>query len=390
MHSLERLTVVCWQPVLTAHQSETFVALQDCESVTLRAITSRADNLHKPGWVADDPRIPVELLPRRKWRERTNELLSDSDAIHIFATPFDWSRCTLALLSAIRRGRAVFLLSEPYGMAPVGYFADRFPWVEKLKHRLRPALYRFYGALLGRKVAAVFAISPRAVVQYQEIGFPPEHIYPFGYFVSGTAPRTRTASLSAAATAPLRCVFIGSMIERKGIHLALDAFRNSPCLQAQATLDIYGPGQPPSANLPAGVDFRGALPHDQVQEVMAQSDLVLVPSLFDGWGVVVNEAVNAGTPVVASDAVGAAAMLQKWGCGRTFNRGDVGALQQCLEDLAADRSMVEHLRARTAALAQQIQPTVAGRYMYECIHARLCQTTPPIAPWFGEGFDLPR
>ena len=381
MHSPERLTVVCWQPVLTEHQSDTFAALQDCEGISLRVVTSRPDNPHRPGWMVTDTRLPLELLPRRGWGGRINDLLADSDAVHIFATPFDWSKCSVALVKAVARRRSVFLLSEPYGIAPVGYFGDSPRWAAKLKQHLRPLLYRAYGALLGSKVAAVFAISPRAVVQYRHMGFAPEHIFPFGYFVSGATLALRARP--NAETAKLRFVFIGSMIERKGIHLALRAFRASAQLQEHATLDLYGPGERPRSNFPDCVSFRGVLPPEQVQRVMADADAVLVPSLFDGWGVVVNEAVIAGTPVVASDAVGAAAMLLRWGCGRTFESGDAGALQLCLEELIADRSILRQLRPRTAALAKEIQPSVAGRYMYESIHARLNATAPPAAPWFS-------
>ena len=63
-------------------------------------------------------------------------------------------------------------------------------------------------------------------------------------------------------------------------------------------------------------------------------DVLVLPSWFEPWGVVVNEAVAAGLAVVASEAVGAAAELVRDGVnGRVFPVGDVAALGACLGDV---------------------------------------------------------
>ena len=162
----------------------------------------------------------------------------------------------------------------------------------------------------------------------------------------------------------------------------LGAFAGSPFLQANATLDIYGKGDIAAADLPEGVRYCGVLPPDQPIPVMAEADVVVVPSLFDGWGVVVNEAILAGTPVVASDAVGAAAMVRKWDCGRIFPAGDEQSLAALLEQLARDRAQLAQLRRATQALAPQLHPKVAARFLRDSIRSRRIDRSGPDARWY--------
>jgi glycosyltransferase involved in cell wall biosynthesis len=52
--------------------------------------------------------------------------------------------------------------------------------------------------------------------------------------------------------------------------------------------------------------FRGVMPVTAVGSVLAACDVLVLPSRFDGWGVVLNEAASAGLALVASEKVGAA------------------------------------------------------------------------------------
>jgi glycosyltransferase involved in cell wall biosynthesis len=99
-------------------------------------------------------------------------------------------------------------------------------------------------------------------------------------------------------------------------------------------------------------------------------DIFVLPSDGEPWGLVVNEAMNAGKPIVASDAVGAARDLVihgKTGC--VFPVGDVAALAsslRCLiEDSGLRRRLGENARARVGEWG--VDATVAG--VRSAIHA---------------------
>jgi len=69
--------------------------------------------------------------------------------------------------------------------------------------------------------------------------------------------------------------------------------------------------------------------------LFAEADAFVLPSLHDGWGVVVNQALGAGLPVIASDTVGAAGDLVRHGeNGLIVPAGNVAALEVAIRTFA--------------------------------------------------------
>ena len=374
------LSFCCWQPLLTAHQAHTFKALADRVGGRLTAISSQREDRERKaqGWAPnDDSVLEPEILPARGWRRRIREILDeDPERIHIFGSPFERARTNYALLRALKAGRRVYLLAEPFSRVGVGYLSDRRPVLSAIKARLRPFVYSVYGALLRKRVAGVFAISPAAVGQFAHMGIPGERVHPFGSFVPGDP-----AAAEAPARPGLRMAYLGSFIARKGVQTLLDAMASPAVDTSGATLDLFGPSGL-SISSSGRAAYRGQLPFGQVQRTLAGYDLLVVPSLYDGWAVVVNEAVMAGVPVLASDAVGAAAMLRKWGCGDTFEAGDANALARKIAGLAADPARLARHRQATATLAPLLEPGVAADYLVACVEADLAGGPAPAAPWY--------
>lgn len=100
----------------------------------------------------------------------------------------------------------------------------------------------------------------------------------------------------------------------------------------------------------ARVRYLGARRPSELPEVWAAADLFALPSAHEPWGVVVNEAMAAGLPVVLSDRVGAAPDLLADGVnGRLFPAGDATALAAALASIAGDAS----LRASMSVASRQ-------------------------------------
>jgi glycosyltransferase involved in cell wall biosynthesis len=100
--------------------------------------------------------------------------------------------------------------------------------------------------------------------------------------------------------AGLTAVWIGQAGHRKGLDVALAA-------AAQARRDLPGlrlaVAGVPAGEAAEGVDWLGALPPDQMAEVYRNADLLLFPTRYESFGLVVIEAMAAGLPVIVSDAV---------------------------------------------------------------------------------------
>jgi len=117
-------------------------------------------------------------------------------------------------------------------------------------------------------------------------------------------------------SADLRFLYCGQLIYRKGVDLLVEAFCESARFFPGIVLTLVGDGplrgdlesQIP-ASLRNRIRFAGFRPVADLPRFFAETDVFVLPSRHDGWGVVVNQAIAAGLPVICSDAVGAGADL---------------------------------------------------------------------------------
>jgi glycosyltransferase involved in cell wall biosynthesis len=180
----------------------------------------------------------------------------------------------------------------------------------------------------------------------------------------------------------LRCAFVGALIPRKGVATAIAAVAGLGD-RRDVTLDLYGPGDVAVYGaLPPKIAYRGSIEFGRTESVLADYDVLLVPSLHDGWGVVVNEGIMAGCAVIASHETGASALVDHFGCGATFAASDVDALRAAIAGFADDRDLLDagRLAARNHRLT--LLPEVAGAYMAACIASLDRSTAPEPAPWY--------
>ena len=157
---------------------------------------------------------------------------------------------------------------------------------------------------------------------------------------------------------PDRIVAVGRLVPDKGHSILIEAFASVCETMPEAELVIYGDG-PERGRLNAlacrlGVSGKVSLPGycPNVLQALASASVMALPSLREGFGNVVVEAMAAGTPVVASDCPGPAALLRGGALGRLVQAGDAGALAGAIgAQLRAPRNEEQLARARDAALA---------------------------------------
>lgn len=374
--------IVCWQPVLTEHQSYTLEAMGWAARAPVTVYVDRESDAIRAaqGWSTVQSRsLNVRVLRSRGRIGEVRQIVQQHrTAVHVFGSPFEEVRMICALLAVVAARSRVYLLSEPYAPIPTAYFGRRASNVDALKAILRPALYRLYGALLRKQVKGVFAISPLAATQYAEMGISRDRIFPFGYFV----PPAQVAPSAVKTTdGTLRVVYVGSLIARKGVDILVAAARLVRAASVPIEVDIYGPGVLVSADLDdACVTYRGVIPFGDAQKIIGKYDALVVPSRHDGWGVVVNEAVLAGVPVICSDRVGASAVVAKWGCGRIFRSEDPTELAGILGALAGNPASLMKMSAAAVEAGRELHPTVAGQYMARVILGESAER--PQCPWY--------
>jgi glycosyltransferase involved in cell wall biosynthesis len=104
-----------------------------------------------------------------------------------------------------------------------------------------------------------------------------------------------------------RYLFVGRFIERKGIDVLLAAFRRVD--RGELWLAGDGPLRPyveDEAKGDSRIRILGYADDESLPELYRQADVLVVPSLFEPWGLVVHEGLAHGLPVIATDQVAAA------------------------------------------------------------------------------------
>lgn len=146
-----------------------------------------------------------------------------------------------------------------------------------------------------------------------------------------------------------RLVFVGRLIDVKGVQTLLDAWARVPA-GMRLTIAGDGPLRPlveQRAQNDPSIDFRGWVDEDEVFDLMGQAEAVLVPSEWYEGGppLVVLRSLAVGTPVVVSDLENICADIVRDGSGWTFRVGDPQSLAETLCLLHADPSLAQSRRA---------------------------------------------
>lgn len=177
------------------------------------------------------------------------------------------------------------------------------------------ALRRFAQRPVVRGARAAVAIGSRAADAYRELLGDDRSVFNIPYHCDLSAylgiPRL------SVRRGPVRFLFSGQLIERKGVDTLIEAFvsvlRRFAGGANPPELILLGDGAERAryeAMVPdefrGCVSFQGFCDPAALPDQFAQADVFVLPSRHDGWGVVVNEAIGAGMPVIATTAVGAA------------------------------------------------------------------------------------
>lgn len=381
--------IYTWQSVLTDHQAFTYEALaKQARSEVVPYVVKMEDGVRKiQGW-QDSLAVSIkrQLIPSNNFFGFCFSVLRERrDSIHIFAAPFSDIRFIPCILFASSLGIEYYIISEPYSPRPNGYLQDTSLFLGYLRASIRPWLYKLYGLLLRSSVAGIFTISQRSYAQFQAAGFPISKLFRFGYFVPKqlNSDEVSQGAIKYPFDPVIKIIYVGSLIKIKGVDLLSNLSQILWAKSSGISIDIYGPGNSTALSLSTqNIRYRGVIAFGQAQGVMSKYDLVLVPSRYDGWGVVVNEAILAGVPVVCSDEVGAGALVDKFCCGIRFKSEDIFELADKLIQLEKSPDTLRILRENAGKGMELIDPKIAASYMFRVIQAPALEKSYIPSPWY--------
>ncbi len=151
---------------------------------------------------------------------------------------------------------------------------------------------------------------------------------------------------------PMRFLYAGQCSLRKGTPLLIEAWRRAA--PKDATLDLVGHWQLPEhcpGGLPAGVAVRAPVSAEKLRRIYQAADVFVFPSNFEGFGLVILEAMACGLPVIATDTTAAPDILGD-DSGRVIPADDLDALVLALRWAIGNRDRLAAMRSGARRTAQ--------------------------------------
>jgi glycosyltransferase involved in cell wall biosynthesis len=368
---------VFWQGILSIHQSALLrnLAASYGAKVTLIVWEELDAGRRATGWYKPDfGQTRIIVKPTSKAQ---SELLSGdlSNSVYIFSGtrghPMVWNAfCQSLSLSAY-----IGIQSEAYDG-------------RRLKGLLRLLRSKYDALRFRERVNFILGIGSKGVDWFKKSGYLQDRIFPFGYFVETSLFQNTRSDQKVLSDKSFDLIFVGRPLFDKGLDILLHALHDINSLGWY--LHIVGDGDDKDKfvklcarlGLADSVHFHGTLPSLEVINLIGKSDLLVLPSRWDGWGAVVNEALMCGVPVVCSDKCGAADLLDGHERGEVFSSDSTLALRSVLcrwiSQGRKDAARSEKIRAWSKC----INGESAADYFLAVVDASITGGKQPIPPWF--------
>lgn len=166
-----------------------------------------------------------------------------------------------------------------------------------------------------------------------------------------------SARAGQARDRPLQVIWAGTFSIRKGAHLFVDAWRR---LNAGARIEahIFGAVTLPEKMwqpVPDGMFFHGSVVQSTLFAAYAAADVLIFPTLSDGFGMVITEAFSRGLPVITTDQAGASDFVRNGENGLVIPAGDPAAIADALQWCLDNRGKVAAMSSAATETARNWQ-----------------------------------
>jgi glycosyltransferase involved in cell wall biosynthesis len=253
-----------------------------------------------------------------------------------------WAMLFLCIL--LRRKRAVFCDSTRFDR-------PHMMWKEFAKRRFfRRCDGIFCYGIRSKEYLMGYGVSESKIIFRCQVAALPHDYDPAKVLL-------RYQTRESPAIDPPRFLYVGRLSKEKGIDDLLNAFRMVLTTLPNAKLEIVGAGpakqrleaQARKMDLQQSVNFLGPKNLDAIAALFESSTALVLPSHSEPWGLVVNEALSYGCPVVVSNSCGCVPDLVLSNVtGFSFDAGDIGGMADAM--LSCARMAVDRVEVARRCL----------------------------------------
>ena len=298
-------------------------------------------------------------------------LSAPSNCIHVVGGFRGYKLGATIVQHCIQHGLRVGLLTE--GADPRG-----------VQGMLRRFLYSIHLAHWRKSLAFIAAMGTNGVRWFEQCGFPEDRLFPFMYV---TERPVQHEPIQPQGRSIVEFAYLGQCVKRKGVDLVIRALALLRELDWRFTVIGDGPGKAKWQQLAEQLDidgrlcFENAMSHKDALEIVAKMDFLVLPSRFDGWGAVVNEALMQGVPVICSVQCGAWEIVRRSDYGGVYDALDVQELTRVLEsqiEIGVNRSAT---RRRIVDWSKCLEGPIAAEYFEKMMIHTFHRGPRCLPPW---------
>jgi glycosyltransferase involved in cell wall biosynthesis len=247
------------------------------------------------------------------------------------------------------------------------------------------SFYYFILILLRRNlIIGYLAIGNNANQWFINKSLRNDQIFPFGYFLSDDLFYEEN-NLNFNK---IKLIFVGQLIQRKRLDLLFEALFK--CNNSNIELTIVGSGilenklKIMSANYNNfNIIWRGNLRINEIKNLIKESNCLILPSDFDGWGAVTIESLMLGTNVICSSKCGSAEVVKNSPFGLVFESGNVNDLTNAINKII-DFGIIDHnIRIIISNWSRKLGARSGAKYLYQILTYNKIKKKRPIAPWIN-------
>lgn len=235
--------------------------------------------------------------------------------------------------------------------------------------RLRGLPWKWIKRRVLARADAVTVVGPQLEEYAKELGVVASRLHriPMGVDV---ATRFIPSKLQEKASHPI-VLFVGRLTQEKGCDRLVAALAHVVGRYPHVRAEIIGDGpernrlqsMAVSSGLEARISFLGALPSSSLPARFQAASVCVVPSLYEGFGLVAVEAMACGRPVVVSDIPSLREIAANGEAALLVPPGDVAALAQAISGLLISPSARSSLSLRARSRAESYSwEAAAARY----------------------------
>lgn len=192
---------------------------------------------------------------------------------------------------------------------------------------------------------------------------PPVYVIPYGF------PQVNDSrNYNLSFNDKIKLLYVGGLTQRKGISYMFDAIEG---LEEYYELTVVGGGDIDGCEvLKRALSMHNYLPpmaHDKVLKLMSESDILIFPSLFEGFGLVVTEAMSQGTPVITTDRTCGPDIITDGEDGWIVKAADSNSINNLLEKLKNNKDEIIRVGMNARETARKRPWTVYQKEVVEAI-----------------------